>query len=140
MSTNATFGFGIKIGYATTEGEEPTYLAKVFNLPFPTPEASDAQVTHLVSPDRFREYVKGWKEPGEVQLDLRFTEAQYDTLLSLGDDNLFWTISFPSGSTLTFEGYIKTVGGAKQLDDAVQQQLTIKVSGKPTFTLASASA
>jgi hypothetical protein len=134
MSEQNQFGYGMSISY--DDGGGMTEFAQVVNIPFPEVNTDEVERTHLQSPDRYREFVKGWRDAGEIQLDLRFTEASYAEALALAedDDNMDFQIDFPSGASIAFEGFVKTVGGQKQLEDVIAFQITIRCSGKPTFT------
>jgi len=137
MSEQNQFGYGMSISYDDGGGMEE--FAQVVNIPFPEVNTDEVERTHLQSPDRYREFVKGWRDGGEIQIDLRFTEASYAAALALAelDDNIDFQIDFPSGASIEFEGFVKVVGGSKQLEDVIAFQITIRVSGKPTFTASS---
>lgn len=97
-------------------------------------------VTTLGSTNGYREFVLGFKDPGEVQIsgfffpgDTNGQAAMYDDMTN-GDVSSY-TITFPAdlGATWTFDGYVMGFKTGAVVEDAVTFEATIKVSGEPTL-------
>lgn len=105
-------------------------------------DADDVDVTAYDSPDGFREYIRGLVDAGEIPFtgiwtaDATQQAAFTDILGGPGQANKNYKVVFP-GSLGEFacSGYIKSVGLNPQLDNRIEFSGTIKVSGKPTFTV-----
>jgi len=87
----------------------------------------------------YREFIASWKDAGEIT----FT-CNYDGSASGVADALHtayatataeaWTVTFPDSSTFACSGLITSLGTAIPFDDKVTQDVTIKLTGEPTFT------
>lgn len=98
-------------------------------------------VTALDSEGGYREFIAGFKDAGEVSLegyldDEDLGQAAAYTALEGGKVQKC-EIEFPNGSTWTFDGIITGFSTGASLEDAVSFGATVKVSGKPTFTITS---
>jgi predicted secreted protein len=97
-------------------------------------------VTTLSSTNGYREFVLGFKDPGEVSIsgffypgDTNGQAAMYTDMIN--GDSASYTIQFPSdlGATWTFTGYVMNFKTGAVVEDAVTFEATIKVSGEPTL-------
>lgn len=89
--------------------------------------------------DDYREFIASWKDAGEIT----FT-CNYDGSASGVADKLHtayatataevWTVTFPDASTFACSGLITSLGTAIPFDDKITQDVTIKLTGEPTFT------
>ncbi len=136
-----TFSHGTTIGYNTTAAPTTyTVIAKVRSFPFPEIETEDLDASHLTSTDQYREWVSGWKDGGELDVELIFTEDEYATLLGIVGSSRGWQITLPvetghtTAGVLTFNGHLKGLGGTVDHEDILMASATIKVSGPPEFT------
>lgn len=101
-------------------------------------ESDDIDVTSHDSTDKYREYVQGLKDAGEVELEGNFindsSQVALKTLFDAGTV-VAMTISFPSSAGLwSFNGYVKGFTTEAPYDDKLSFTGTIKVTGKPTLT------
>lgn len=108
-------------------------------------EAADIDITDLDATDKYREFMQGSKDAGEIALEgIVKSESQFSTMVALltAGSEEEWTINWPSGAKWVFDGYLKAFGdGEKDVDDtAITFSATIKLSGKPAFTAAATSA
>ena len=97
--------------------------------------ADTVDVTALDSEGGYREFLMGFKDAGDVSLegfldDADTGQAAAYSALESGDVQKC-EIAFPNGIVTGFST-------SASLEDAVTFSTTIKVSGKPTFTIASA--
>lgn len=104
--------------------------------------ADTVDVTALDSEGGYREFLMGFKDAGDVSLegfldDADTGQAAAYSALESGDVQKC-EIAFPNGSKWVFNGIVTGFSTSASLEDAVTFSTTIKVSGKPTFTIASA--
>lgn len=105
-------------------------------------ESEEIDVTDLDSPEDFKEYIAGTKDAGEVSLAGNIHEETIvEKMLSLANSRSVesWKVTYPSGATWTFSGFIKSFkDGEKTSDGIASFTATIRVSGAPTYTPAKA--
>jgi len=142
-------GKGAKI-FVLAGGATPTYkavgqVAEIGNIDV---SADEVDVTTLDAGD-YRDYIQGFKDPGECQLTVLFDPALADQDDSA--DGLFglftsgevrdWVIRFNSSAAVggetfgTFQGFIRDWSfGALNPDDPQEIQPTIRIVGPITLT------
>lgn len=110
-------------------------ITLVNSVSAPEIEVSDVNITHLASSNGFKEWASGLGDGGEVEFEIQYGKAQVATLYGYIRTTQAFTLTFPDGSTWTGNGHIKKLGGGKvEEDDIIKNSVTIKVTGKPTFT------
>lgn len=104
--------------------------------------ADTIDVTTLDSSGGYREFIGGFKDAGEVGLT-----GFFDATTGKGQKELYdlfesgtvsdFEIEFPSsmGASWTFQGVVTGFKTSTSLEDPVNFEATIKVSGKPTLTV-----
>lgn len=133
------------IGYGTLfkkKVADNTYktLAEVveFNPPEYTRDA--VNFTHMQSPDRWREYKPGMREPGETSLTYNLIpgEADDDEIAEsfASDETETWRVVYPNGATLDVRGFFTSHSHAVPMEDKMTGAATFKLSGKPVLTAA----
>lgn len=96
---------------------------------------TDIDITTMNTPARWMLFIAGLKDAKDVSMDLLYEKTNMATILAaLGGTNEAWTITFPDGSTLVCDGYIKHLGSQIPVNDKIAQTATLKLSGPPTFT------
>lgn len=122
-------------GYGTTlEGFSTGTIVKIREIGVDGMEVDDIEVSDMKSTNRWKEFIAGMMDAGEISLDLLYEKANHDAVQSaLGGSNELWTIEFPDGSTFACNGYLKGVGIAAPHDDGITQEATLKLSGAPEF-------
>ena len=128
-------GFGTVLAYESAPAVY-TPLAEVLSVTPPSINVETVETTHMGSDDGFREYIASLKDGGEVTVNLNYVEASatlLQTLVLAGVET--WRITFPGSSTFAFSG-IPTAFAFDDvvIDSKIAMSLTIKVTGKPTFT------
>lgn len=94
------------------------------------------------STDKFREFISGMADEGDLTVEVNYDGANagiadaLDTAYQLGTAET-WTITWPDGSTFVCSGFITSLGVATPFEDKITQSLTIKLSGKGTYSAAS---
>ncbi|WP_267348139.1 phage tail tube protein [Sphingomonas sp. GM_Shp_2] len=115
-----------------------TPLAEITEINPPEMNRDSVQFTHHSSPDGFHEFKPGLADAGEVSVT-------YNLVPGLADDAVIathfasrivegWSITFPNGATLDFNGFATSHGRATPLDDKMTGSATFKISGKPVMT------
>jgi len=134
----------------TTLSVAGTNVAEVFNVSGPSFSQTAVDTTHHTSTSRFRTFVPGFSDGGEVSFDIRYipTDATHDETANTGLVGLFgatstttFVLTFPdngatSNSNFSFDGIVTDLTPTADLDTSLDASVTIKVSGKPTFTAA----
>jgi len=90
--------------------------------------------------DEFKKYVSGQKEPGEITVEMLYDKTNYDAILDawIAGDTEEFTVTFADGSTWVSDGFISSGGNVSAPQDGeMPHDLTIKLSGSPTFTAGS---
>lgn len=129
-------GTKLKIG---TPGVSIGSLTSI-SSPSMTQETID--VTTLDSDGGYRDFIGGFKDGGEVSASGFFVPsdpgqaAAYEALESSTTEK--FAIEFPAsmGAKWEFDGVVTAFQTTAELEEAVGFEITIKVSGKPTLTIA----
>lgn len=133
MTTNAAIGystaFGIKNGGGTYDD-----VAEVTRVKPPSYARDAIDATHMESPDRFREYIAGMMDAGEVSIDINYVPSTSDVILAAmtagaGD----FQITMPNGVKFQFKAIVTGFEPEAPLDDKMSATATFKVSGKPVL-------
>lgn len=127
---------GVK-GYGSTiAGSALSTVVEVTKIGGPNLKADSIELTHMTSDNRFREYISGLLEGGEVSLELNYTKAQCAAIATaLGTTDTF-TLTLSDSSTWVFTGFINALGQETPHDGKISNTAGIQVSGKPVFTAA----
>ena len=138
--SNAILGYFTKFSIHS-EASPPTYveLVEVTEVVFPNIQADDVDVTHMQSPAKTREYIAGFKEPGECSvtcnwIDDNTTDARLIELHTSGATRSM-RITTPRGMTYTFNGYVKGIERTSPIDDRRTITATMKVAGAVTVVV-----
>jgi len=134
-----SIGLGTKF---QREGATPgtfTDIAQVASITPPQLEADDVEIGDLGITDGYKKYLPGLLDAGEVSLTLNFDSANTGHQDLLSDFNSRTTknykIVLPDGGEWAFSGYVKGYAPQEISEgDPIQVEVTIKVTGKPTFT------
>lgn len=122
-------------GIVVKIGNDPITEIVDDGVPIPQTEVDDIEVTNQDSGD-WKEYKAGRKDGGECEIKANAVDgdpgqAALSAAADAGSTVLF-TVEFPSGSTLTFYGTVKTFDHIVE-DQILRISSKIKVSGAPTF-------
>jgi hypothetical protein len=80
--TEARIGWGGELHLSTDNTEANLVeLSEVRSVDFPTIEVDEHEVTHLKSPDRYKEYIAGLKDGGEFTATLNYDPGSATDLL-----------------------------------------------------------
>ena len=134
--TSAVAGFGTLIQWNTVN------LAEISAISGPSMKVDTIDVTHYASPDKFREYVVGLIDGGEVTIEGNFITG--DTLGQVAFTTDFYAltkreviITGPTAAafTLTFDALITAFEPDYAMDGRLGFTATLKVSSKPVLAI-----
>ncbi len=107
-------------------------------------ESDEIDVTTLDSDSGYKEFIAGFKDAGEVALaGIIKTESNMEDMLELAEAQTVsdWVITFTTGSTWKFQGFVKSWKEAESTIDGVRGFTgSIRISGAPTYTAVTPSA
>lgn len=115
-----------------------TTLAEVTGITPPSIARDTVDATHMQSPDKWREFVMGLKDGGEVSVEMNYTKANMAAVMAEFDSDVIKDrrIVFPDGSVWDFAAGCTGFEPEAPVDDKIVASATFKVSGKPVFTAA----
>ena len=138
MSTAATSGVGAALKKGDGASSETfTTIAEVNSISnSKTRDLID--VTALDSSGGYREKIPGFRDGGEYTFNMNFTIANYSIINTEFESSTVrnWQLLMPNteASVFAFAGYVTTVGKTIPLDDKVNCDVTISVTGQETLT------
>lgn len=121
-----------------------TELARVTEINAPSLSRETADVTHLKSTDRYREFIGAMRDGGEVSFTLIYNPANttHQSLMTDFEGNVAvdYRITFSDDDAYrwTFQGFITGLETPIAMEDKVSQSVTIKITGKPTLAASGA--
>lgn len=134
--------FGTQFLRDTTGGGTFAVIANVSDLSGPSRSREAIEVTAHDSPNQYREFVKGLKDGGEVTLTLNYdpgnnTHKALDADFEEDELRAYQIIVLPGESdehTWAITALITALGDAFPIDNRMEREVTLKISGKPTLT------
>ena len=136
--SEAMLGYGSVFQIATeTSPDSYVDMAEVISITPPSANVDQVDVTHMQSPNRYREFIDGLIDGGEASFDINFVPGN-------SADDRIWEllalppgtnhrrncrISFPNGTTWTFLGTLTGYEPDVPVDDKMTATVTFKVSG-----------
>lgn len=125
-------------GYGTTLKRAGNVIAELTNITGPSKGADSIDVTNFSSPDYYREFIRGFKDGGEVSVEGNFIAG--DTLGQIALETDFeagtvqaFIITFLNSTTWTFSAVVTKYETTAPFDGKVGLAVTLKVSGKPVL-------
>lgn len=113
-------------------------IAEATNISGPELERETIDVTSHDSPNRFKEWVGGLVDGGEVTFEVNWDPADHASLkLDFADPlprQYRILLPTPPGGNWTFSGFITGMGHEYPHDDKMSADFTFKISGDPVFT------
>jgi predicted secreted protein len=139
MASNAFAGVGASFKRGDgTSSESFAAIAEVNSIEGPSMSADTIDVTSLDSTGGYREFITGFRDGGEVTLEMNFTRDGYLAMLADFEAglNVNYQIVLPDTGATTFDfaGLVTALSMSVPTDDKVTASVTIKVDGQPTVT------
>ncbi|MFG3493005.1 phage tail tube protein [Streptomyces sp. NPDC047972] len=134
--------FGTQFKRDTTGSGSFATIANVTDISGPSRSREAIEVTAHDSPNKYREFIKGLKDGGEVEITLNYDPTATTHMALDGDfeeDDLrdYQVVILPGTDdehTWEFAGLITDMGDEYPTEDKMERSVTFKISGKPTLT------
>ena len=126
-----TFAFGTTLTLGTS-------VTNLTNIGGPSMSADTIDVTDHSSANRYREFVQGLRDGGEVSVEGNFVYAQAVKVYDAFESNSVQTgtiITFPNGNTITFDCVVTSFEPSAPHDDKISYSATLKVTGRPVLAV-----
>lgn len=127
------------IGVGTTfskkgSGDTWTEIAEIKSISGPGMKRDTVDTTTLDTTGGYRTFITGFREGGEISLSMNYTKTGYAAMLAdfESDTVQSYKITLVDGSTITCDGIVTDLP-LDVPEDLVTQDVTIKLSGQPTF-------
>ena len=139
MAVNTSIGHGSTFARGNADGPPETYtdIGEVISISGPSLSRDVVDATHMGSTEKWREFIAGLKDGGEVTIECNFDPDGTDVTNWLSDINTdserTYQITFPDTTEWLFEGIMTALEVSDPLDDKMTATATYKVTGKPTF-------
>lgn len=138
-------GYKTKVGYGTALDGSYTDIAFATEVTPPKITTTRVDITNHDSPSRYKQKRRGMREVGEITVKVLFTKAQQATLITLLEDDTdavatWWRLKFPletgeaTASNWQCAGFLADLQNMTPLDDKMEADLTIVLTGRPVFT------
>lgn len=112
-------------------------IAEATNISGPELDRDTIETTSHDSPNRFREWVGGLVDGGEVTFEVNWDPSLHVTLVDDFQDplprNYQILLPDPPGGTWEFSGFITGMSHEYPHDDKMSAEFTFKISGQPVF-------
>jgi len=148
MTTQAKIGHGTRFQIYDTEASPPAWvsIAEIVSVTPPSMTRDTVDATHAESEEKWREFIPGLRDGGEVSLEMNFIPdgAGTTTIMQTfnSDAQVTCRIVFPDGDADTspieatvwqFTGFCTGFQPQAPFDGKMSATATFKLSGKPTF-------
>ena len=134
-------GYGFDFLMSTNGGTTYTTFGEVEDLVPPGGKCKDIDISYVQMTVPWRLFMAGLADGEESTFKLIFSHTNYATILAnIRASNMFKILYSDLGSTassVVFSGFINGIKNVVPLDDKVMVDVSIKVSGKPTFVAGS---
>ncbi len=130
------FGTELRRGDGGSPSEIFTAIGNVGNFSGPGIERDTYDVTAHDSPNRYREFIGGLINGGEVSCEIHYDPDKHDALVADFENSLpiTYEMESPAGEVWTFEALITGFEREAPVDGQLAGSLSWQVSGKPTIT------
>lgn len=140
MTTEAKIGYGSL--FEIHDGDDYQKIGEITSITLPSLARDAVDATHTESEEGWREFIPGLKDAGEITVEMNFVAgSESDVLIRRqfdSDDLTQCRITVPSvGSPpeqLTFNAIVTGYEAEAPVDDKVTATVTLKVSGKVSYT------
>jgi len=136
---------GVSVTLATEIASVYTVIAQVRDIAGPNQSTDTIETTSRDNANLYKSYLAGMRDGGEVTFDLVYdpdlathSAASAGGLVKLLQDGTLnnFRLSFPDAApatTVTFAGIVTNFAPKAPMNDAFTADVTIKVSGRPTW-------
>lgn len=136
MASNAIAGVGTSL-YRTSV-TAANKIAEVNSITGPNCSRTQIDVTSLDSTGGYREFIGGFRDGGEVTLNMNFTPETYGLMQNDFEDDANQDYIIELGNAeqtqLSFSAFVQSLGFSIPTDDKITADVTLKLSGVVTIT------
>jgi hypothetical protein len=141
---HAAYGTLIEVGDGGTP-ETFVVIAEVTSIAGPAQTRDTIDVTHMESPEGYREFIPSFKDGGTVTLALNFlpndpTQDATDGIIADYENDVKrnYRITWPTAGTnrVSFSAYVTDHSPDSPVEGKMDLAVTLKISGKPTWSAA----
>lgn len=120
----------------TLSGGTTSAVGKITSISVAGMTRDSIDVSNCDSTNKYREFIPGMIDAGEISLTVSYDKTLLDTLIdtTIGGDAETWTITFPGGSTFVCSGFLTNFSVTGEYAGSITADLTIKLTGNPTWT------
>lgn len=138
MASKQVIAYGATVE-RSTDGSLYTEIPEVKSLAVPEVEQEYPEVTNLDSPNGYREYIRGLKDPGQIELLAGYTSDGFSQQLSDQDEAnpIYYRVTLATspdqssvGDCFTFQGYPTPRMQPGDLGAPVDMRIVIRVTGE----------
>jgi len=137
--SDADIGYLAKLGIeGETPGEFPDLGVEITRIKPVGWSRDEEEVTHLQSPDGFKEFIAGMKEATPCEFDINWKPSQTDPVLAAFEkkSNTF-QITAPNGVRMQFPGFVTSYEPGDLSTGTMTATVTIRPTAKPVLLAAS---
>lgn len=144
MSDDAAIGYGIDF-QRSDMAETPAFVTvgEILNVTPPSLSRDTVDATHSKSPNRFREFIAGLRDGGEVSVEIQYRPSSVGALAAIADFEtdtpVDYKVIFPDTAEWAFKALCTAIDVDTPIDDKMVGTFTYKVTGRPVLTAASGS-
>ena len=143
--SDGTLGYGASLDLdSTTNFTASTTIGNISTIGIGDETWDTIDISTMDSSDKYREFIQGMADAGEITLEMNYDGAASGTAndintLKTNTSNSF-KITINDHTTATSKSniigncFFSSIGMAIPFDDKITQSITMKISGKPTFT------
>lgn len=135
MTTQADIGYGSKVEVETTTGVW-FEIGEVTSVTPPNESVDVIDVTHYGSPNRYREFIQGLIDPGDMSCETNWvaggTTDNYIIDWRTSGETRRMRITTPNDTTYTFPTFVTGWTPQMPVDGKMAATLTCKVAGAIT--------
>ncbi|MGK7653150.1 phage tail tube protein [Roseovarius sp. B08] len=143
--SDGMIGFGTELHRSSDSGA--TYNdtgMEVKEISPPNMSKDTVDVTHMKSPNRFREFIASLRDGGEFSLVVNYVTGDDTGIADLmadfaSDDAGYYKIVFPDTTEWEFRAHVTEPEFGVPLEEEIEVTFTGKVTGEPVLTLAAAA-
>lgn len=138
MASDAEIGYGTK--FQRSNGASPavwTSWGEVTSITPPALTKGVTDVTHMDSPERYREFISTLRDAGQVTVEMNLVPGSASEVAILADyasnDAFTYRVLFPSTVAWEFSAIVTDYSTSVPLDDKMTATVTLKVTGEPAY-------
>lgn len=142
MASKQIISYGATVE-RSTDGVTYTPIPECKGVAIPEVEQDYPEVTNFDSPNGFREYIKGLKDAGEIEVPCGYTAAGFEQQLADQNaaDAIYYRVTLrkapdqaTQGDVFTYRGFPTPRLSPGDIGEPIEMTIVIRVSGDFTWT------